>query len=111
MLKLYSKELPMKKNTPLPPLSAAEQKQYILAMRAQTDRILEVTGKRPCAFVETFGCQQNEADSEKFAGMCQEMGYTIVAEPADADFIVVNTCAIREHAEKRTLSIVGQYLR
>ena len=109
MLKLYSKELPMKKNTPLPPLGAAEQKQYTLAMRAENDRIFEATGKRRGAFIQTFGCQQNEADSEKFAGMCQEMGYAIVTEPADADFIVVNTCAIREHAEKRTLSIVGQY--
>ena len=109
MLNFYSKELSMKKNTPMPPLSAAEQQQYINAMRAENDRVFEATGKRRGAFVQTFGCQQNEADSEKFAGMCQEMGYVIVADPALADFIVVNTCAIREHAEKRTLSIVGQY--
>lgn len=109
MLKLYSKDLSMKKNTPLPPLNAAEQQRYIDAMRAENDRVFEVTGSRSGAFVQTFGCQQNEADSEKFAGMCEAMGYTIVEEPADADFIVVNTCAIREHAEKRTLSIVGQY--
>ena len=99
----------MKKNTPMPPLSAAEQKQYIDAMRAENDRIFEATGSRPGAYIETFGCQQNVADSEKFAGMCQEMGYDIVEEADKADFIVVNTCAIREHAEKRTLSIVGQY--
>ena len=99
----------MKKNTPMPPLSAAEQQQYMNMMRAENDRVFEATGKRRGAFVQTFGCQQNEADSEKFAGMCQEMGYAIVADPAEADFIVVNTCAIREHAEKRTLSIVGQY--
>ena len=109
MLNLYSKELPMKKNTPLPPLGAAEQQRYIGAIRAENDRIFEASERRPGAFVQTFGCQQNEADSEKFAGMCEEMGYAIVADPADADFIVVNTCAIREHAEKRTLSIVGQY--
>ncbi len=109
MLKLYPKELPMKKNTPLPPLSAVEQQQYIDLMRAENDRIFLATGKRRCAFVETFGCQQNEADSEKFAGMCVAMGYDIVKEPQNADLIVVNTCAIREHAEKRTLSIVGQY--
>ena len=99
----------MKKNTPLPPLDAAEQKKYIDLMRAENDRIFLATGKRRCAFVETFGCQQNEADSEKFAGMCVAMGYDIVKEPQNADLIVVNTCAIREHAEKRTLSIVGQY--
>ena len=99
----------MKKNTPLPPLDVAEQKKYIDLKRAENDRIFLATGKRRCAFVETFGCQQNEADSEKFAGMCVAMGYDIVKEPQNADLIVVNTCAIREHAEKRTLSIVGQY--
>ena len=109
MLNFYPKELSMKKNTPMPPLSAAEQQQYMDAMRAQNDRIFEATGSRPGAFVETFGCQQNVADSEKFAGMCVSMGYAIVTEAKDADLIVVNTCAIREHAEKRTLSIVGQY--
>ena len=51
------------------------------------------------AAVVTFGCQQNEADSEKLRGMAAEMGYTITEHPADADLIVVNTCAIREHAE------------
>ena len=109
MLKLYPEDLSMKKNTPLPPLDAAEQKKYIDLMRAENDRIFLATGKRRCAFVETFGCQQNEADSEKFSGMCVAMGYDIVKEPQNADLIVVNTCAIREHAEKRTLSIVGQY--
>ena len=99
----------MKKNTPLPPLSAVEQQQYIDLMRAENDAVFAATGKRRAAFIETFGCQQNVADSEKFAGMCVSMGYAIVTEAKDADLIVVNTCAIREHAEKRTLSIVGQY--
>ena len=99
----------MNKNTPLPPLTAAEQQRYIDALRVENDRIFETEGKRRGAFIETFGCQQNVADSEKFAGMCVSMGYAIVKEAAEADLIVVNTCAIREHAEKRTLSIVGQY--
>ena len=99
----------MKKNTPLPPLSVAEQQQYIDLMLAENDAVFAATGKRRAAFIETFGCQQNVADSEKFAGMCVSMGYAIVTEAKDADLIVVNTCAIREHAEKRTLSIVGQY--
>lgn len=47
----------------------------------------------------TFGCQQNEADSEKLRGMAAEMGYTVTDDVKDADLIVVNTCAIREHAE------------
>lgn len=66
-------------------------------------------GKGYCACVVTYGCQQNEADSEKIAGMLHESGYDIVKEPALADVIIVNTCAVREHAEERALSITGGY--
>ena len=67
--------------------------------------------KRECglslnAFILTFGCQQNEADSERLAGLAQEMGYNIIHIPDNADLIIVNTCAIREHAEKKTLSVI-----
>jgi tRNA-2-methylthio-N6-dimethylallyladenosine synthase len=78
-------------------------------VRARNDEIFAARGTRPGAFVLTFGCQQNEADSEHIAGMCREMGYTILTSPDEADLIMVNTCAIREHAEKKALSIVGQY--
>ncbi len=66
-------------------------------------------GRPLCGYVQTFGCQQNEADSEKLAGMLLAMGYTLTSIPDDADIILVNTCAIREHAERRALSIIGQY--
>ncbi len=58
-------------------------------------------------YVATFGCQQNEADSEKLRGMAHAMGYTDAAEPRDADLILINTCAIREHAEQKVLSYLG----
>lgn len=61
------------------------------------------------ASVITFGCQQNEADSEKIAGMANAMGYSIVSDPKDADLIIVNTCAVREHAEQKALSTIGQF--
>lgn len=60
-------------------------------------------------YIRTFGCQQNEADSERMAGMCERMGYEKCTEPEHADLILVNTCAVREHAEKKALSIIGQY--
>jgi len=59
--------------------------------------------------IRTFGCQQNEADSERLAGMCAEMGYLKTDDPSKADFILINTCAVREHAELRALSITGQF--
>ena len=66
-------------------------------------------GETKYAYVQTFGCQQNEADSEKIAGMCVSMGYKITQSPESADLIMVNTCAVREHAEQKALSIIGQY--
>ncbi len=82
---------------------------HIAAVQAHnTARIVE-NGKPPACFVLTFGCQQNVADSEKLSGMAVSMGYEMTHDPAAADLILVNTCAIREHAEKRALSIIGQY--
>ena len=57
----------------------------------------------------TFGCQQNEADSEKLLGMALEMGYSQTDDPAEASLILVNTCAIREHAEQKALSKIGTF--
>ena len=63
----------------------------------------------PRCFIQTFGCQQNEADSEQMAGIAALMGYAHTDDPAQAKLILVNTCAIREHAEKKALSIIGQF--
>ena len=62
---------------------------------------------QPLAFVDTYGCQQNEADSEQIRGMLREMGYAFTEDTSVADVIVINTCAIREHAELRVLGNVG----
>ena len=61
----------------------------------------------PLAFVDTYGCQQNEADSERLRGYLREMGYEFTDSEAQADLILINTCAIREHAEMRVLGNVG----
>ena len=58
-------------------------------------------GITPKAYVETYGCQQNEADSEKLRGYLVQSGYTITAGAEGADVVIMNTCAIREHAEQR----------
>ena len=64
-------------------------------------------GARPLAMVDTYGCQQNEADSEKLRGYLAEMGYGMTQDEFQADVIVINTCAVREHAEMRVLGNVG----
>ena len=63
--------------------------------------------RTPTAFVETYGCQQNEADSEKIRGYLTQSGYSIVSEAEGADVVVLNTCAIREHAEQRVFGNLG----
>lgn len=67
--------------------------------------------KTPKAFVHTYGCQGNVADSEHIKGMLVEMGYELCNAPEEADIIIYNTCAIREHAEDRVFGNVGALKR
>ena len=64
-------------------------------------------GKTPLALVDTYGCQQNESDSERIRGYLTEMGFGFTNDEFAADIIVINTCAVREHAEMRVLGNVG----
>ena len=71
-------------------------------------RVRELVGDRPrWAMVDTYGCQQNEADSEQLRGMLLEMGFQPTQDEKQADLILINSCAVREHAEKRVLGNVG----
>ena len=63
--------------------------------------------EKPLAFVDTYGCQQNEADSERIRGYLEQMGFGFTQDEEEARIIVINTCAIREHAEQRVLGNVG----
>lgn len=64
-------------------------------------------GDVPKAFIRTYGCQQNVADSEKIKGMLSKCGFEFCDDVNDADFILFNTCAVREHAEDRVFGNVG----
>ena len=64
-------------------------------------------GRSVRALVDTFGCQQNVADSQHIMGMLEAMGCTFVTAPEEADIVVLNTCAIRDHAEKRVYGTLG----
>ncbi len=68
---------------------------------------IRANNQQPKAMVRTYGCQQNVADSEKIKGMLEKMGCEIVEETDDADIIIFNTCAVREHAEDRVFGNVG----
>ncbi len=60
------------------------------------------------AYVETYGCQMNISDGELMEGILSAEGYQLVDAPEDADVVLVNTCAIRDHAERRVLGRVSQ---
>ena len=61
----------------------------------------------PRAYVHSFGCQQNVNDGEKILGVLLDAGYGEAASPEEADLIIFNTCAVREHAEQRVFGNVG----
>ena len=69
--------------------------------------IHEMRGVTPKALVDTFGCQQNVADSQNIMGMLRAMGCELTEEVKEADIVVLNTRAIRDHAEKRVYGTLG----
>lgn len=69
------------------------------------------TDPRPTVYIETYGCQMNVSDSELMLGSLAAQGYGEAADAATADVIVINTCAIREHAEQRVIGRVGELKR
>ena len=69
------------------------------------------TSPRPTVYIETYGCQMNVSDSELMLGRLTDMGYVAVDRPDGADVILVNTCAIRDHAEQRVLGRLGELKR
>ena len=89
--------------TTIPQAEVDRQLQYCREIaRMNADR-----GEAPLAFVDTYGCQQNEADSERIRGYLRQMGYDFTTDEEQARIIVLNTCAIREHAEQRVLGNLG----
>ena len=68
---------------------------------------IRARGSIPLAFVRTYGCQQNVADGEKIKGQLEEMGFGFTESEEEADLILFNTCAVREHAEDRVFGNIG----
>jgi tRNA-2-methylthio-N6-dimethylallyladenosine synthase len=71
----------------------------------------DISTARKTAYVETYGCQMNVSDGELMQGVLAAHGYDLVSRPEDADVVLVNTCAIREHAEQRVIGRVGELNR
>ncbi len=83
----------------------ALRRQY--AFCNQIKALWQSRGITPKAYVETYGCQQNEADSQQLRGLLSQAGYEITDTAEGADAVVMNTCAIREHAQQRVFGNLG----
>lgn len=85
-------------------LITEEQNSYI---KLCSQKLLARFGRAPLAFIHTYGCQQNVSDSERMKGLLEQMGFGFCEKAETADFILFNTCAVREHAEDRVWGNIG----
>lgn len=85
----------------------ALQKSYIMKLREDNANFRVIHGKNRKAHTETYGCQQNENDTERIRGMLAEAGFELCDSDDDADIIIYNTCAVRENAEQKVFGRLG----
>ena len=92
-----------RKDVLIPEADLARQREF-------EEKIREMFAAReahPVACIDTFGCQQNVADGEQIMGMLEVAGFTFTNDPREADLVLLNTCAVREHAEDRVFGNLG----
>ncbi len=89
------------------PAEISQQDQFSNRVRETVLARTEATGKAPLYHIMTFGCQQNENDSERMAGLLDQMGYQPAATAKAADLILLNTCSVRENADDRFFGHLG----
>ena len=94
------------RNTNANELEAAKQFDIMKDLKVRFDQEFEKTGKRKTYHIETFGCQMNIRDSEKISGILKQIGYE-ETDTEDADFILYNTCTVRENANNRVYGRLG----
>lgn len=100
--------MPEKITTVIPKEEMDRQFRYMQCIREENRRRAAETGQAmPKAFIRTFGCQMNEHDSEKLAGMLTEMGYTLSDSVEGCGVILFNTCCVRENAEEKVFGHLG----
>ena len=92
------------------PPAEEPQRQYYFIERAKRDLAeLSAKARRPLTFcVTTFGCQMNARDSEKLVGILEQVGYVEETVEEKADFVIYNTCTVRENANQRVYGRLGQ---
>ena len=97
-----------KENNTVATAELKKQQEYMDKMRAYLSELEQKTGQKQSYFVLTTGCQMNAHDSEKLAGMLENMGYVESPAEENADFVIYNTCCIRENAEEKVYGRLGR---
>ena len=83
------------------------QKEFTVKLREINNNEAVKTGHAPLACTKTYGCQQNENDTERIRGMLSECGYEFTETEENADLVIYNTCAVRENAEQKVFGRLG----
>jgi tRNA-2-methylthio-N6-dimethylallyladenosine synthase len=84
-----------------------KQKAYLYKLKEYTNSFRSAKHRAPLALTETYGCQQNENDTQRLRGMLEEAGYEFTDSAEQADFVLYNTCAVRENAEQKVFGRLG----
>ena len=92
---------------PAPQEEPQRQFYFIGKVRSYVRELTEKLGRRPTCCVTTFGCQMNARDSEKLVGILEQAGYEII-ESEKADFVIFNTCTVRDNANQRVYGRLGE---
>lgn len=85
----------------------AEQESYIMKLKEENMRYAAQNGHAKLALTETYGCQQNENDTERIRGMLRQAGFDFTDDSNKADVVIYNTCAVRENAEQKVFGRLG----
>ncbi len=97
----------MRKEIEISTSEAKRQVEIIKVLRHRVENMEKSVGRKLCYAIVTFGCQMNARDSEKIKGMLEEIGYTQTENEDEADFILYNTCCVRENAELKIYGRLG----
>lgn len=99
-------EVTVEKNININELEAKKQLDIINELKNRFDREYQISGVRKTYHIVTFGCQMNSRDSEKISGILKQIGY-VETDTEDADFVIFNTCTVRENANNRVYGRLG----
>jgi len=84
---------------------------YRYLISAHNDNLAQGLNGRPRFFIRTYGCQMNSRDSEKLASLLLQLGYVAASRELEADFVLYNTCCVRENAENKIFGNLGRLKR